>query len=179
MASTVSLNEEISLDESSTSSIATLLQHFVAKVNTIIDKVAKDRNLERSVVMARMSPIDVCVFGRSGIGKSELMKAITGMDFPSSPQLDHMTQKLTHVTTRIDSFTFRFWDTKGIDNWLDIGMIDNMFNEMKERQVKPIFIIYCAASGGRIDSDIVGGDTQTICNGRSTHLLCYHKYVWW
>ena len=157
MASATSLHDEISSKESSTSSRTSATQQLADKIDTIVDKVAKDRNLERSVVLDRMPPIDICVFGRSGIGKSELIKAITNLDVQSSGQLDHVTQTLTHVPTTIGPFTFRFWDTKGIDNWLDIDMIDHMFNEMKEQKVKPIFVIYCAAAGGRVDSDVIAG----------------------
>jgi hypothetical protein len=94
-------------------------------------------------------------FGRAGIGKSELIKAMTHLDIPISAQIDHVTQRLTEAITTIGDLKFHFWDTKGIDNWLDIDAVDNLFNEMKEQNIHPIFIIYCAAAGGRVDSDIV------------------------
>jgi predicted GTPase len=111
--------------------------------------------LEKFVILQRLPPIDICVFGQSGIGKSELIKAITHLDIPTSAQIDHVTQTLTEATTTIGPLQFRFWDTKGIDNWLDLDVVDNLFNEMKERNIQPIFIIYCAAAGGRVDSDII------------------------
>ncbi|CAF4980804.1 unnamed protein product, partial [Rotaria socialis] len=115
------------------------------------------RNLTASVILDRLPPIDICVFGRSGIGKSQLIKAITRIDIPISAQIDHVTQSLTRATTTIGTLQFRFWDTKGFDSWLDIDFVHNLFNEMKEQDINPIFIIYCAAAGGRVDSDIVAG----------------------
>jgi energy-coupling factor transporter ATP-binding protein EcfA2 len=141
--------------EASISSQSSLLKDFAEKFSVVIKKAAKDRNLELSVLLQRLPPVDICVFGRSGIGKSELIKAITHLDIPTSPQLDHVTQNLTEATTTIGGLQFRFWDTKGVDNWLDIDTVDNLFNDMKEKKVQPIFIIYCAAAGGRIDTDIV------------------------
>ncbi len=132
-----------------------VLEDFAEKVDTAVNKAAKERNLEKFVILQRLPPIDICVFGQSGIGKSELIKAITHLDIPTSAQIDHVTQTLTEATTTIGPLQFRFWDTKGIDNWLDLDVVDNLFNEMKERNIQPIFIIYCAAAGGRVDSDII------------------------
>jgi hypothetical protein len=134
---------------------SSVLEDFAEKVDMAAGKAAKQRNLDKSIVLERLPPIDICVFGRSGIGKSELIKAITHLDIPTSSQIDHVTLTLTEASTTIGLLQFRFWDTKGIDNWLDLDAVDNLFNEMRERKIQPIFIIYCAAAGGRVDSDIV------------------------
>jgi energy-coupling factor transporter ATP-binding protein EcfA2 len=153
------------------SSESSTLEDIAGKFSMAADKVARERNLSRSIVMERMPPIDICVFGRSGIGKSELIKAITHLDIPSSAQIDHVTQMLTEASTTIGTIKFRFWDTKGIDNWLDIDAIDNLFNEMMEQKIRPIFIFYCAAAGGRVDTDIVAAILKRF---QSTNMLiCY------
>lgn len=150
--STIDINTE---DEISISSESSVLEDFAGKVDIAVDKAARERNLEKFVILQRLPPIDICVFGRSGIGKSELIKSITRLEIPTSAQIDHVTQSLTEATTTIGPLQFRFWDTRGIDNWLDLDVVDNVFSEMRERKVQPIFIIYCAAAGGRVDSDIV------------------------
>ncbi|CAF1377413.1 unnamed protein product [Rotaria sordida] len=144
---------------------------MVEKMGVATSKVAKERNLDASIVLEHLPPIDICVFGRSGIGKSTLIKAITNMDIPSSAQIDHVTQVLTEATTCIEGFTFRFWDTKGVDSWQDIDSIDNMFNEMSEQKVQPLFVIYCAAANGRVDSDIVAGFLTRF--REANILICY------
>jgi energy-coupling factor transporter ATP-binding protein EcfA2 len=153
-AVTAGMNTE---NEASISSQSSVLEDLAEKVDMAAGKAARERNLEKFIVLQRLPPIDICVFGRSGIGKSELIKAITHLDIPTSSQIDHVTQTLTEATTTIGPLQFRFWDTKGIDNWLDLAAVDNVFNEMREREIQPIFIIYCAAAGGRVDSDIVAG----------------------
>jgi len=145
------------VDAASTESITSSFEFIGEKMSSAVDKEAKERNLHPSIIKQRLLPIDICVFGRAGIGKSHLIKAITHLDIPVSPQIDHVTPGLCGLSTTIGDLTFRFWDTKGIDNWLDIDNVDNMFNDMKELKVQPIFIIYCAAAGGRVDSDIVAG----------------------
>ena len=158
-------------NEENESSISSILEDLAEKADIVIDKQAKERNLDKSLVYQCLPPIDICVFGRSGIGKSQLIKAITHIDIPTSAQIDHVTQTLTEATTTIGSLKFRFWDSKGIDNWLDIGSIDNLFNEMRERKIKPIFVIYCAAAGGRVDSDIVAAILKQF---QTTNILiCY------
>ncbi|CAF1411461.1 unnamed protein product [Adineta ricciae] len=146
-------NGSVEIEKSTSSTL-----HYIAEnVTKAVKTIAKQRNLETTVVFDHVAPIDICVFGRSGIGKSTLIKAITNLDIPESPQIDHVTEVVTEVTTYIGALKVRFWDTKGIDNWLDIDIIDNMFNEMNKLNVKPLFIIYCAATNGRVDSDIAAG----------------------
>ncbi|CAF3507642.1 unnamed protein product [Rotaria socialis] len=156
--STSPISNEIPItDETAITSDTSTLEDIAEKVHVVADKQAKERNLTASVILDRLPPIDICVFGRSGIGKSQLIKAITRIDIPISAQIDHVTQSLTRATTTIGTLQFRFWDTKGFDSWLDIDFVHNLFNEMKEQDINPIFIIYCAAAGGRVDSDIVAG----------------------
>ena len=133
--------------------------------------MAKARHILKELVLERLPAIDIVVFGRSGIGKSTLVEAITHVDMlPSSP-IDHVTEVLTEVTVEIEPLKFRFWDTKGIDSWSDIDAIDNLFNEIIAREMKPLFVIYCATMNGRVDSDIVAG---ILARFRMLHVpICY------
>jgi len=83
-------------------------EYIAEKIDMAAGKAAKERNLEKSIVFQRLPPIDICVFGRAGIGKSELIKAMTHLDIPTSAQIDHVTQSLTEVTTTIGDLKFRF-----------------------------------------------------------------------
>jgi predicted GTPase len=92
-------------------------------------------------------PIDILCFGRSGVGKTTLLEALTGMDLGSTAKLDHGTTKLQcHL---VDQYVpkkngsnihihLRFWDTKGIDNW-NSGDVTKLFEELKEMKVYFLF----------------------------------------
>jgi predicted GTPase len=130
------------------------MDDLLKKLHTAADQAAQQHNLKTNVVLNRLPPIDIFVFGRSGIGKSTLIEGITNEKVFTSAQLDHVTEQLTEVNKTIGTLKFRFWDTKGIDNWRE----DDTFNliiQMKDRDIKPIFAIYCAAAGGRVDSNVV------------------------
>jgi ABC-type molybdate transport system ATPase subunit len=105
MSSMADINTETEVFVSFQSSV---LEDFAEKFDIAVDKAAKERNLEKFVILQRLPPIDICVFGRSGIGKSELIKAITHLDIPTSAQIDHVTQTLTEATTTIGPLQFRF-----------------------------------------------------------------------
>jgi len=105
MSSMADINTETEVFVSFQSSV---LEDFAEKFDIAVDKAAKERNLEKFVILQRLPPIDICVFGRSGIGKSELIKAITHLDIPTSAQVDHVTQTLTEATTTIGPLQFRF-----------------------------------------------------------------------
>jgi hypothetical protein len=130
------------------------MDDLLDKLYTAANQAAHERNLEPNVVLNRLPPIDIFVFGRSGIGKSTLIEAITNEKVHSSARLDHMTEQLTEINKTIGNLKFRFWDTKGIDNWRE-GDTFNLIIQMKDREIKPIFAIYCAAAGGRVDSTVV------------------------
>ncbi|CAF5070376.1 unnamed protein product, partial [Rotaria socialis] len=68
--------------ETAITSDTSTLEDIAEKVHVVADKQAKERNLTASVILDRLPPIDICVFGRSGIGKSQLIKAITRIDIP-------------------------------------------------------------------------------------------------
>jgi hypothetical protein len=130
------------------------MDRILPTIHTVVGKTAEKHNLEMNVVLDRLSPIDILVFGRSGIGKSTLIEAITNEKVSSSAQLDHVTEQLTEISKTIGALKFRFWDTKGIDSWRDSDAF-NLIIQMTQREIKPIFVIYCAATGGRVDSSIV------------------------
>jgi len=147
------------------------LDHVANRLQSIADHEAEAHRVSTEVVLERFPPIDIFVFGRSGIGKSQLIEAITDIKMDSSPQLDHVTQKLTAVIHQIGSLTFRFWDTKGIDKWEDADTVVNLFKEIEEQKIKPIFVIYCAAAGGRVNSNIV---TSILKSFNSRYIpICY------
>ncbi|CAF2035137.1 unnamed protein product [Rotaria magnacalcarata] len=85
-------NDFVITDETSITSETSTLEDIAEKVHVVADKQAKERNLTTSVILDRLPPIDICVFGLSGIGKSQFIKAITGIDIPISAQIDHVTQ---------------------------------------------------------------------------------------
>ncbi|CAF1233909.1 unnamed protein product [Didymodactylos carnosus] len=125
------------------------------KLGEIVREAASRHNLSNGVVLNRLAPIDILNFGRSGVGKSCLLKAITKADIPTSSQLDHVTETLQEVRFNSGKLTFRFWDTKGIDKWSSSEDVDNMLNEIKRKSIDPLFIIYCASGSGRVDTKIV------------------------
>ncbi|CAF1494136.1 unnamed protein product [Didymodactylos carnosus] len=130
----------------------TLLNVAQEKVTTVVRAEAQKRNLAEEVILGRLSPIDILTFGRSGVGKSCLLKAITKVDIPTSAQLDHCTETLTEVPFVCGKLTFRFWDTKGIDKWSSSDDVDNLLDEIKLKDIKPLFVIYCACAASRVDS---------------------------
>jgi GTPase SAR1 family protein len=147
------------------------LDHVVNIIRRIASQEAKTHNVSTEVVLERLSPIDIFVFGRSGIGKSQLIKAIADAKMDSSPRLDYLTLTLTAAIRYIGSLTLRVWDTKDIDSWEDVNAVGNLFKEMVEQKINPIFVIYCAASGGRVNSDIVTCILKTF---NSTYIpICY------
>jgi GTPase SAR1 family protein len=147
------------------------LDHVANRLQSIADHEAETHKLSTEVVLERFPPIDIFVFGRSGIGKSQLIEAIADVKMDSSPQLDHVTQTLTAAILHIGPLTLRIWDTKGIDKWEDVNAVANLFKEIEEKKIKPIFVIYCAAAGGRVNSDIV---TRILKSFNSTYIpICY------
>lgn len=132
--------------------------NLVDTIQSMIDRIAltnaETYKLSPSVIIHQLPPVDILIFGRSGVGKSALINAITGVQVPSSPDIDHVTQTINCTIVNNGKLKFRFWDTKGIDKW-DISDVENMFNEIKEKQINPLFVIYCASFNGRVDSKVV------------------------
>ena len=135
-------------EDTSAASKPLTLDVIAGKIDLAAGMMATARNISKKLVLERLPAIDIVVFGRSGIGKSTLVQAITHVDMLPSSQIDHVTQVLTEVTVEIEPLKFRFWDAKGIDSWLDIDAIDNLFNEIIAREMKPLFVIYCATMNG-------------------------------
>lgn len=133
--------------------------NLVEKIQTMIDRItltnAETYKLTPSIIVNQLPPIDILIFGRSGVGKSALIHAITGIKVPSSATIDHVTQTINCTIINNGKLKFRFWDTKGIDKWDHCSDIENMFNEIKEKNIHPLFVIYCASFNGRVDSKIV------------------------
>jgi len=132
---------------------------WIDSIQAMIDKIALTNaeiyKLAPSVIIHQLPPVDILIFGRSGVGKSALIKAMTGIQIPSSPDIDHVTQTINCTIINNGKLKFRFWDTKGIDKWDNFSDVENMFNEIKEKKIVPLFIIYCASFNGRVDSKIV------------------------
>jgi len=133
--------------------------NLIDAVQSLVDKTTitncEQFKLTPSVIKRQIPPVDILIFGRAGVGKSTLITAMTGIELPSSPNLDHVTQTISCTCINHGNITFRFWDTKGIDKWDSSSDIENMFNEIKEKHINPLFIIYCASMNGRVDSKIV------------------------
>jgi GTPase SAR1 family protein len=133
--------------------------NLVDSIQSMIDKIAltnaETYKLTPSVIIHQLPPVDILIFGRSGVGKSALIKAITGIQVPSSPDIDHVTQTINCTIVNNGKLKFRFWDTKGIDKWENYSDVENMFNEIKEKKIMPLFVIYCASFNGRVNSKIV------------------------
>lgn len=116
---------------------------------------AKRFHLSPSVVNEKIY-IDILVLGRAGVGKSQLMKAITNRhDIVSSAQLDHVTTHLTASIFEIKNITYRFWDSRGIDKWDDGEEPGKLIEELEKKKINPMFIIYCAAAMGRVATNQV------------------------
>jgi len=132
--------------------------NLVDTIQSLVDKIAltnaETYKLAPSVIINQVPPVDILIFGRSGIGKSVLIKAMTGIQIPSSPDIDHVTQTMNCTIVTHDKLKFRFWDTKGIDKWDDFD-VENMFNEINEKKILPLFVIYCASFNGRVQSKVV------------------------
>ena len=133
--------------------------NLVDTIQSMVDKItltnAETYKLAPSVILHQLPPVDILIFGRSGVGKSALIKAMTGIEVLSSPNIDHVTQTIQCTIFICEKLKFRFWDTKGIDKWDNFSDVENMFNEIKEKKILPLFIIYCASFNGRVDSKII------------------------
>jgi len=133
--------------------------NLVDSIQSMVDKIAltnaETYKLAPSVIIHQLPPVDILIFGRSGVGKSALIKAMTGIQIPSSPDIDHVTQTMNCTVITHGKLKFRFWDTKGIDKWDDFSDVENMFNEINEKKIVPLFVIYCASFNGRVESKIV------------------------
>ena len=134
-----------------------LVNNIGSRVESITRTAAEKVDLHEDVASARLSPIDVLVFGRAGTGKSSLIRAITNIiDIETSPQLNHKTERLQSFTKKIRKLTFRFWDTRGFDSWEGLNEVDNLLSEIKKKnKIQPLFVIYCSSCNERVDSEIV------------------------
>lgn len=133
-----------------------LISQVESKMSSIAASAAETANLHTDVIYNRMLPIDILIFGRSGIGKSCLLKAITNdPNIETSPQLDHVTKELGCFVKKIGKLTFRFWDTKGIDTWTISEDVGRLLNDICRRNIQPLFVIYCSSCSGRVDSEVV------------------------
>jgi GTPase SAR1 family protein len=144
--------DSASLTQQLCTGIETVTNRIIGTVKTVADKF----DLSTHVVSEKLD-IDILIFGRSGVGKSQLLKAITKQEnIETSPQLDHVTTDLKEAILKVDKLTYRFWDSRGIDKWSNIDAdADNLINEIKEKKINPMFIIYCSAAIGRVESAMV------------------------
>ncbi|CAF3074438.1 unnamed protein product [Rotaria sp. Silwood2] len=87
---------------------------------------------------------------------SKVKGTITGdPDIKTSPQLDHITQKLESFTKKFGKLSYRFWDTRGIDSWSTPKDHTDLIEEIRQNKIKPLFVIYCSSGNGRVNSEVV------------------------
>jgi GTPase SAR1 family protein len=137
---------------------------LVEGVQNVMDRVATNvTNSPGEQERLLKNPIDILCFGRAGVGKTTLLEALTGRNLGSTPRLDHGTQKLeccdiNESLPRKDGSTIpihiRFWDSKGIEKWTGSD-VEQFLKELSTNNVKPLCVLYCATSNGRVDSVVV------------------------
>ena len=124
-------------------------------------------------------PIDILCFGRSGVGKTSLLEAITGKDLGSTPRLNHGTTTLRSIDVSQQvrltngeqgTVNIRLWDTVGIDTWSP-EKLSVMFSELAEQKAHPICVFYCATAHGRVDSEVV---TKILTHFRELSVVVFY-----
>jgi len=158
----------------------TITDHINKEINDVYNDFKQDNGGITANILLENTIIDILCFGRSGIGKSTLLSALTGKNINTSAQLDHCTTQLECYTyeSKLSNdkiLKFRYWDTKGIDDWQNIG---NLFIDMEKYKINPITIIYCAHGMGRVDSKIVKSILDYFYKKEKT--ICYiitNKYA--
>lgn len=143
----IGVEESVSLDRS----LHVVTEHMTQAVRSIADLLHISVNIVRKKVN-----IDILTLGRSCVGKSQLVKTITkNDDIEVSPQLDHVTTRLNLAVLTLEHINFRFWDSRGIDNWSEGEEVNQLIEELKRKDIKPLFILYCAAAMGRVETNQV------------------------
>jgi len=138
-----------------------------------VELLKRSKSLEKNKLHAEASiilngQIQFLVIGPTRVGKSTLIKAVTGMDILTSGSLDSCTKQMDYY----DIGNIRIWDTPGFEKW-GVNDIDSMWKKVFQvHDVLPVFCLFCVSKGAF-------ANTETIKYMFDTYIQKYKIPICW
>ena len=108
-------------------------------------------NVDAAVAVNKHTEFLVC--GPTRVGKSTLIKALTGCNVPTSASLNSDTKFAMGYRYRDEEVIF--WDTKGFETWNKCVLNDFWREHFTDKRILPSFCLFCVGNGAHADLNLI------------------------